>query len=513
MNVSVPAKTQAVASRSTPVIHPQFFFLSSLLPTSVPRSRHKTLTLEQRILLVTQAQDGVSRAVLADRYGVDRRTVRRVYAQRETHWESSAAGVSPSSQCTRASRFRTVCQELFEWFVRARTGGPPVSRLALQVRASALAQRHYPGVAFNASNGLIERWRTRRGVRGICLHGSGGAVDTDTAAAQVEELREKLVGVDPDPTLNMDEAAVFYQLAPTNSYVLSRDARQTRGTAPQRAKARVTIVVCANATGTFKFVSVIGKSAQPVCFCGHTDNLPIKYYTQANAWMNRHVFQEWKKDILELLRAFTQRPAVLLMDNASGNDFTDVPGLRSERLPPKTTARHQPCDQGVINTRKTTYKTGRMRQLLEVFDKRLDETAAEAAVRGAYEAAARPGSLGLADCRTPHVLDAKRLVKEALDGLSQAFITRCWMPDRCLPLDVAGVLSDRLAVATDAADPAAGAVASAIVQQLSAARSLGIGHRVGAGEVNGVGSVDELLIAGESPNAIPVIERWREEQE
>jgi len=70
------------------------------------------------------------------------------------------------------------------------------------------------------------------------------------------ELREKLIGIDSGLILNMDEAALFYQLAPTSSYVLSRDARETRGTALQSAEARITVMFLVNTTGTFKFLSV-----------------------------------------------------------------------------------------------------------------------------------------------------------------------------------------------------------------------------------------------------------------
>lgn len=55
----------------------------------------------------------------------------------------------------------------------------------------------------------------------------------------MKELRDKLIGADPYLLLNMDEFALYYYLTPTNSYVLGRHARKTRGTALQHAKARL----------------------------------------------------------------------------------------------------------------------------------------------------------------------------------------------------------------------------------------------------------------------------------
>ena len=48
--------------------------------------------------------------------------------------------------------------------------------------------------------------------------------------------------------------------------MLEQEARTMRGTPLQRSKARLTAVVCVNATGTFKFISVLGSASQPECF-------------------------------------------------------------------------------------------------------------------------------------------------------------------------------------------------------------------------------------------------------
>jgi len=42
-----------------------------------------TLTLQQRLLLITQMQDKISVDVLAERYGVTERAVRKMFTRRE----------------------------------------------------------------------------------------------------------------------------------------------------------------------------------------------------------------------------------------------------------------------------------------------------------------------------------------------------------------------------------------------------------------------------------------------
>jgi len=134
-------------------------------------------------------------------------------------------------------------------------------------------------------------------------------------------LRKKLVGIEPGLILNMDEAAIFYQLAPTDWNVLSRDARETRGTALQSAKARITVIFCVNAMGTLKFLSLIGRAVTPVCFRGQLTDLPVKYYSQRNGWMDKIVYRKWRADLAALLRDLTSSPTILLLENAGGHNM------------------------------------------------------------------------------------------------------------------------------------------------------------------------------------------------
>jgi len=102
--------------------------------------------------------------------------------------------------------------------------------------------------------------------------------------------------MDPENNLNMDEAALFYQLSPSNSYMLECGAREARGTELQWAKEQNTLITTVSTTGTFNSIAVTSsKAAQPVCFRGNSD-LPVLYYSQGDGWMESKVYAKWLPD-------------------------------------------------------------------------------------------------------------------------------------------------------------------------------------------------------------------------
>ena len=93
------------------------------------------------------------------------------------------------------------------------------------------------------------------------------------------------------------------------------------------AKDRVTIVCCANVTGTCKIDPlIVGKSAKPRCF--RDISPPLPYVSQHSSWLDRTVYAHWwTKIFLPSIRKFTTEPVALLMDNCSGHDLSQVDPL------------------------------------------------------------------------------------------------------------------------------------------------------------------------------------------
>ena len=119
------------------------------------------------------------------------------------------------------------------------------------------------------------------------------------AEREMHKLRTELAQYSINNIFNMDETGLFYRAIPNRSYLSSEgeDARQTgRGSKTMKAKERLTVVLCVNATGSCKMTPVvIGSAKQPRCFKNTPSCLP--YYFQPNAWNDTANYNKWWNEI------------------------------------------------------------------------------------------------------------------------------------------------------------------------------------------------------------------------
>jgi len=216
--VSAPAAAAIAAPAAAAIAAPAVPAVAAPAAPSAQRRDRGKLMLGEKLLVITQVADRVPRETLALRYGVTKRAIYGVWAGRSKTWDAAARGVPLRAHCVQVCRFPLIDKLLYEWFMRIRSMGRktmPISRIALQVKASQLARLHYPAASFSESNGFVDRWVKRHSIRSVHLHGSGGGIDLVEGKRRMDELREKMVGLDPECILSMDEAALFYLPTPT----------------------------------------------------------------------------------------------------------------------------------------------------------------------------------------------------------------------------------------------------------------------------------------------------------
>lgn len=255
------------------------------------------------------------------------------------------------------------------WFNQERRKGTPLSGPIIQEKAIALHSKISGQSStvdtFTASEGWLQRWKNRHGVRQFSI--SGEKLSSDLSGAQVFIGKFKQLAIEnnllPDQVYNIDETGLNYKMLPNKTLASKKEI--ISGHKP--SKERLTIALCSNASGDHKLpLFVIGKSKKPRAFKYLNMNaLPVYYRSQKSAWMDCHLFKEWfDHEFAPAVRQFLKsknlpQKAILLMDNAPshpGENILSSGEIKALFLPPNVTPLIQPMDQGVIECLKKKYR-------------------------------------------------------------------------------------------------------------------------------------------------------------
>uniref|UniRef100_A0A1B6M632 HTH CENPB-type domain-containing protein n=1 Tax=Graphocephala atropunctata TaxID=36148 RepID=A0A1B6M632_9HEMI len=340
--------------------------------------RKKTVvTMEEKLRAIKRLDMGESAKKIAAEMGVGTSTVSDWKKSRKAieNWcltQPSSSGIT-SSKMMKKGTLDKVNEALYLWFTKCRAKGVPMSGPILQEKAIQFNKEMDNDSEFKASEGWLEKWKKRYGVRKLEITGeklSANPEDVKKFKSFLHELLEKKQ-ITGDQLFNCDESGLNFKMLPSSTL-----ASKHEDSAPgyKKKKERVTILACSNVTGTLKLpLCVIGKSQKPRAFKNFKDasSLPVWYRAQRSAWMNSLIFKEWFfKQFVPAVEKFCHanklpRKAILLLDNAPTHPSADE--LKSDEikcvfLPPNVTSLCQPMDQGVLESLKRTYR----RKLLTV---------------------------------------------------------------------------------------------------------------------------------------------------
>ena len=164
---------------------------------------------------------------------------------------------------------------------------------------------------FAYSKGWLQKFKKRHVISKHVAHREADSADPVLVIKGRLQLQEDLATYDSQDIYNMDETGLFYSLLPNSTLatgLVSGKKKQIE---------RITVALCANATGTDKLIPlVIGKSAHPRCF-GKTFNpsVYVKHTSNKKTWMTGFVFQDWLNKFNRRMRV-AGRHVILLVDNA-----------------------------------------------------------------------------------------------------------------------------------------------------------------------------------------------------
>jgi hypothetical protein len=192
------------------------------------------------------------------------------------------------------------------------------------------------------------------------------------------------------------------------------------------SKDRITLVLAVNSTGTCKVpITMIGKAVKPMCFRQGVD-CPVPYFGQPKAWMDSSTCQSWfDADFVPAVKQFTSKPVVVLWDGASTHQITcEDSQFTFIKLPPNTTSKLQPLDQGIIAWVKKQYRSTLVSKLIAL----IDEWHSLQLVNKP------PGCKGIEQAASPNLLDVATIVETVWDTISNEIIINCFLKSGILPV-------------------------------------------------------------------------------
>lgn len=239
---------------------------SSTSTSSKPKRKRVVVSFEKKVEAIKRVQKGELMRVVAADYGVSRNTISDWMKDREKIEKNFMlfSDGAATKKSTKTTTFSKTGEALYMWFCLRRQVGVPISGVILQAKAKILSQQ-FPdeNKNFAASNGWLNRWKKRYGIRQVTVCGEKLSANEDA----VDPFRENLLDFiwkkkyTLDQIFNADETGLNYKMLPSKTLAV-----KTEISAPgaKKSKERVTIMTCANASGSFRLpLMLIGKSARP----------------------------------------------------------------------------------------------------------------------------------------------------------------------------------------------------------------------------------------------------------
>ena len=370
-------------------------------------------TLEEKYAAIIEVEKGQkTKTEIAKMFNIPKNTLTGWVKKADTIKEGYAK-FGPKRRVMRLGQFDDLETALLKWFSAMRDRNIPLSGPLLLQKAKDFAEQ-LRITTFKQSTGWLDRFKERHGItfKAVC----GEAKSVDTRSTEMTDWTGRLSNIlraySPSDIYNADETGLFFKLMPDKT--LEFKSVQCQG--GKRSKERLTVMVCANMSGTDKLpLLVIGKFANPRCF-KNLKTLPTQYENNKKAWMTSDIFTSWLKKIDKRFER-QGRKVAMIVDNYPAHPRVD--SLRATELiflPPNTTSHTQPMDQGIIKNLKSFYRNQVIMKQLAAAEKKEEFN--------------------------PNVLDAMRMLKQSWSMVTARTISNCYRhcgfsdedPDDDIPL-------------------------------------------------------------------------------
>lgn len=322
--------------------------------------RYKCLSVAQKKDIIYAVSNGEKQKNVAERFGISCSTLTSILKKKDI---LLAAPSCSKWKRRKPSEYPKLEECLLKWFSQCRQTNVPISGPILKEKAKMFAAKL--GINdFRASEGWLEKFKKRHAINFKKICGESAAVPEDVCIEWKEKLLELIENYESRDVFNADETGLFFKCLPDRT--LSFMNEKCHG--GKNSKERVTLLFGTNMDGSEKLRPLmVGKSAKPRCF-KNLKSFPMIYRANKKAWITTELFSEWLR-MVDSDMSKQNRKILMFVDNCSAH--TRVPHLanvRVEFLPPNTTSKLQPLDQGIIQNFKVLYRREIVLRMIESID-------------------------------------------------------------------------------------------------------------------------------------------------
>lgn len=332
----------------------------------MPNKQRKILTLKEKVDVINIFdKEKLSVRELAKRCNIGKTQAADIIKNRNElmlRWSSNANVNQKRTFCkTEGLNVDKLC---YEWFLKARNNGIPISGTLVRSKAKDIAEK-LGYKTFKASVGWLEKFRIRHNISFKTISGEAANINSADVGNFIEKIPLLLKGYSPKNVYNADETGLFFRTLPDKT--LSIKGEKCVG--GKLSKERVTILHCANMAGDKEKLLLIGKSHRPRAFKNiNVNSLPVTYRANRKAWMTCDIMKEWLLQFDNRM-GLQKRKILLFLDNAGSHPRDlKLQNIKIIFLPPNATSVCQPLDQGIIKCFKGYYRTTIVKHILTKID-------------------------------------------------------------------------------------------------------------------------------------------------
>ncbi|XP_049291894.1 tigger transposable element-derived protein 1-like [Anopheles funestus] len=338
------------------------------------------IPIEMKKQIIEKRENGVSVIKLAREYNRTTSTICSILKDKEKLKALTVSkGVSRRSE-KRSQVIDDVERLLLIWINEKQQQGGNITQCSICEKAKRifndivedLPSSSTSTEVFKASNGWFERFKKRTGIYNVIRHGEGAGGSNVKAANDFVKIFNDLVhtgGYLPQQIFSCNETGLFWKKI---SNIACLTAEQKHPQHPKSMKDRLTLLLCANASGDLKIKPLlVDQSDNSKPFKSNkVQNLPLNvmWRSRKKALITRDTFVDWIRHTFcpsvktYLLENNLPLHALLVMDNAPCHPQNlqdllpeEFKFIRVQFLPCTATPLLQPIDHQVKSNFKKLY--------------------------------------------------------------------------------------------------------------------------------------------------------------